>query len=138
MDLMLDTAASCTVLDGEMAHADAIPARRDGSGSASPIFAAPVRPLLRVATLAAFLFLAATSVVAQEIVFGGEAFFAAGITGDRTNPGAISPFSRIGLDPDLTIFADTAELRASGSIPRDSPGWTLRGDSSSSMAWKST
>jgi len=79
------------------------------------------------ACLALCLFFAATSVGAQEIVFGGAASFAAGITGDTTNPGGISPFSRFGLDPDLTIFADTAELRASGSVQQSFSGRSADG-----------
>ncbi len=109
-----------------MAHPDVIPAVCDGSGSKSPIFAAPVKSLTRMARrgavfgaavmLAISLLIAAAPVTAQEIVFGGAASFAAGITGNTTDLRAISPFYRLELEPELTIFADTAELRASGAI----------------------
>ncbi len=84
--------------------------------------------MIRVATRGAFaalsvcLFIATAPVVAGEIVFGGEASFAAGITGDISSPTTISPFYRVRLEPELTIFADTAELRASGAIQQSSSG----------------
>ena len=66
--------------------------------------------------LATCLFIAAAAVSAQEIVFGGTASFAAGIAGETSSPAGFSPFYRLELEPELTIFADTAELRASGAI----------------------
>ena len=59
---------------------------------------------------------------AQDVVFGGEAAFASGIQGDASVPGTVSPFVRMMLSPELSVFADTAELRAAGSIGLGVPG----------------
>lgn len=76
--------------------------------------------------LAGFLCLAGialpVALAAQETVFGGEAAFASGVQGDIAVPQAIRPFARLLLSPELTVFADTAELRVSGQIGLDLPG----------------
>ena len=80
------------------------------------------RTIAAAAFFVACLFLSAALAPAQETVFGGQATFAAGITGSSDDLSAISPFVRVGLAPDLTVFADRAELRASGTLRRWFPG----------------
>lgn len=79
-------------------------------------------PLIAIALL-----FAAVPITAQT-VFGGSASFSAGIAGDTTDPAGISPFVRLELAPELTVFTDTSEFRATGVVRSEFPGsgdWDL-------------
>jgi hypothetical protein len=80
------------------------------------------RTIAAAAFFFACLLLSSALAPAQEIVLGGQATFVAGITGNWDDPLAISPFARVMLGPDLAVFADTAEMRATGSLTRSFPG----------------
>jgi len=92
---------------------------------------ADVARLARTAAVLTFfiasLFLASALAPAEETVFGGTASFTVGVTGSWLSPSALSPLAEVGLDPSLTVFGDTGELRASGSLERVFPGASVTG-----------
>jgi len=71
--------------------------------------------------LAVMFALGVVAADAQDVVFGGETSFSAGLTGSWDGSTEPSPTARVEFDPDLSVFADTAELRASGSLTGSYP-----------------
>lgn len=92
--------------------------RGDGPRAGRPRAGRPGIPLLLIAITVLFSALPVTA----QTVFGGSASFSTGITGDTTDPAGISPFVRLELAPELSVFADTSEFRATGWVRSEFPG----------------